>query len=147
MQRSKQVSQTRDYHNTDIDSRRVLVALALLVFTFFWIVQSILTRGFWLNNLFRPYLPDWALLAIALTAPISLGLAGLRSVPWKVSVFFAFVGLLQGSLFGLVGERYRWVQGGVTLFAYLEAYFFLPKLNRYFEERAIPKDGTVLHLK
>jgi hypothetical protein len=144
MQRSKQMSQEQNDPDARFDPRRVLVVFALLFFTFFWIVQSILTRDFWLKNLSRPYLPDWALLAIALTAPISLALAGLRPVPWKASVFFAFICLLQGSLFGLVGERYRWVQGGVTLFAYLEAYLLLPKLNRYIEDRNMPKDGTVL---
>jgi hypothetical protein len=122
------------------------VAFTLLAFTLLWLVQAILTRNFWLKNLLRPYLPDWALLVIALTAPVSLALTGLRSVPWKASVFFALVCLLQGSLFGLVGERHPWVQGGVTLFAYLEAYLLLPKLNRLIEDRNIRKDGTVLHL-
>jgi len=123
------------------------VAFALLAFTFLWLLQAILTSNFWLKNLLRPYLPNWALLAVALTAPISLALAGLRAIPWKVSVLFAFVCLLQGSLLGLVGERYHWVQGSVTLFAFFEAYLFLPKLNRYIEDKNVPKDGTILHLK
>lgn len=147
MQRRKQLAGSAKTAGEGIDPHRALVVFALLAFTFLWIIQAILTRNFWLKDLFRPYLPDWALITIALTAPISLALAGLKPIPWKMSAFFALVCLLQGSLFGLVGERYRWVQGGVTLFAYFEAYLFLPKLNRYIEDKSVPKDGTILHLE
>lgn len=129
------------------DPRRVLLVFALYLYAFVWLVQSVLTKNIWLNNLFRPYLPDWALLLVALSAPVTLALIGLRSVPWKMSIFFAFVGYIQVGLFGLVGERYRLLQGAVTLFAFFQVYVLLPRLNRRIEDRNIPRDGTVLHLK
>ena len=130
-----------------VDPRRLLVVFAIIVFTLIWLVQSILTRDFWLKNLFRPYLPGWALLVNAFTAPLTMALVGLRTIPWKATIALSFIMLLQASLFGLVGERYPWVQGGVTLFGYFEAYLLLTRLNRYIEDRNLPKDGTLLDLK
>jgi len=47
-----------------VDPRRVLLVFALYLYAFVWLVQSVLTKNIWLNNLFRPYLPDWALLVV-----------------------------------------------------------------------------------
>jgi len=108
----------------------VLLVFAVLLYTFVWVVQSILTRDLWLDNLLRPYLPGWALLAVGLSAPITVALVALRTIPWKISILFAVVLPVQGALFGLVGERYRLVQGAVTAFAFFEVYVLLPRLNR-----------------
>ncbi|MGC1618260.1 MAG: hypothetical protein WA765_07185 [Candidatus Acidiferrum sp.] len=133
--------------DSTFDPRRVLLVLAVLLYTFVWLIQSILTRDLWFDNLLRPYLPGWALLAVGLSAPITVALVALRTIPWKISIFFAFLLPVQGGLFGLVGERYRLVQGAVTLFAFFEVYVLLPRINRRIEDRSIPRDGTVLHLK
>lgn len=126
-----------------LDPRRVLLVFALYLYAFVWLVQSVLTKNIWLNNLFRPYLPDWGLLFVAFSAPVTLALIGLRSVPWKISILFAFVGCIQAGMFGLVGEKYRFVQGVVTAFVFFEAYVILPKWNRRITESA----NTVLRLK
>jgi hypothetical protein len=127
------------------DPRRVLLVFALYLYAFMWLVQSVLTKNTWLNNLFRPYLPNWALLILAFSAPVTLALIGLRSVPWKISILFAFIGFIQAGMFGLVGEKYRLVQGVITVFAFIEAYVILPKWNRRILEGK--RDGTILHLK
>jgi hypothetical protein len=44
----------------------------------------------------------------------------------------------------VVGERHRYVQAGVTAFAFLEAYIILPKLNRVLAKES---DRSVLHLE
>jgi hypothetical protein len=59
-------------------------------------------------------------------------------------MFFACLLPIQGALFGLVGERYRLLQGAVTLFAFLEVYFLLPKINRRLEQSG---ERTALNLK
>lgn len=127
-------------------SRRVLLVFVVLLYTFVWLIQSLFTRDLWLNNLLRPHLPDWILLAIGLTAPIVVAFVGLRTVPWKISIVFAFLLPVQAALVGLVGEKFRLLQSAVTLFAFVEVYFILPKWNRYIEDRSVPKDETVLHL-
>jgi hypothetical protein len=96
---------------------------------------DLITKDTWVNNLLRPYLPNWALLVVAFSAPITIALVGLHNVPWRISVVFAFVLSIQGPMFGLVGEKYPYVQAAVTFFAFLEAYLILPKLN------------TILHLE
>ena len=128
-----------------VDPRRVLVAFAFYLYVLVWVVQSVLTKNIWLNNVFRPYLPGWALLILAFSAPVTLALTGLRSVPWKISIFCAFIGLIQASMFGLVGEKYRLVQGVITVFGFIEVYVILPKWNRHIEDGK--SDGSVLHLK
>lgn len=127
-----------------VDPRRVLLVFAWCLFAFLWLVQSILTKNIWLNNLFRPYLPDWALLVVGISAPVTLLLVGLRSVPWKISIFSAFIVCIQAGMLGLVGEKYRLVQGAVTIFGFIEAYVILPRWNRRIADGK--SDGTVLHL-
>jgi hypothetical protein len=62
-----------------------------------------------------------------------------------VNVVFAIILSIQAALFGLVGERYRWVQGGITLSLYVEAYLILPRLKRSMAEQK--GDKAVLHLR
>jgi hypothetical protein len=145
MQRPKRLTAGPESSDTATDPRRVLAAFAVLLYTFLWLTQSILTRDFWLKDLFRPLLPNWALLAVAFTTPITCVLVGLRSIPWKTSLLASFVLSIQGALFGLVGEKYRFVQGAVTLFVYVEAFVILPRWNRRIESGK--GDGTVLHLR
>jgi hypothetical protein len=139
----------------EVTPRRMIAVGALLLYTTVWLAQAFITRDIWLNNLFRPYLADWAILLLAFSVPITAALAFLDAIPlgrgitfllsWRTNAFFAIILSIQAALFGLVGERYRWVQGGITLFLYLEAYFILPKLNRRIAEQK--EDDTVLHLK
>ena len=139
-----QLNPTHKPDDTTFDPRRVLVVFALYLYTFVWLVQSGLTKDIWLNNLLRPYLPNWALLVVALSAPVTLALIGLRSIPWKISIFFAFISSIQVGMFGLMGEKYRLVQGVITVFAFIEAYVILPRWNRRIADGK--SDGTVLHL-
>jgi uncharacterized protein YacL len=139
----------------EVSPRRVIAVAALLLYTAIWLAQSFVTGDKWLNDLVRPYLADWAILAIAFSVPITAALAWLDAIPlghgsafllsWRVNVFFAIVLSIQGALFGLIGERYRWVQGGMTLFLYLEVYLILPRLERRKAEQK--QDGTILDLK
>jgi hypothetical protein len=56
----------------------------------------------------------------------------------------AFIGCIQAGMFGLVGEKYPFVQGVVTAFTFIEAYVILPRWNRRITEGK--SDGTVLRL-
>src|ERR1700730_6938096 len=114
MQRSETLKVRSESQGDAVDPRRVLLVFALYLYAFVWLVHSVLTKNTWLNNLFRPYLPNWALLIVAFSAPVTLALIGLRSVPWKISILFAFIGCVQAGMFGLVGEKYRLVQGLIT---------------------------------
>lgn len=119
-----QINQQSEYG--EVNPRRMIAVGALLLYTAVWLTQAFITRDIWLNNLFRPYLTDWAILLLAFSAPITAALAFLDAIPlghgitfllsWKTNVFFAIMLSIQAALFGLVGGRYRWVQGGVTLF-------------------------------
>ena len=132
---------------TRVDPRRVLLVFAAYLYMFVWLVQSIVTKNLWLNDVLRPYLPNWALLIAAFSAPVTLALIGVHSVPWRISILFVFIGCIQAGMFGLVGEKYRFVQAVITVFGFIEAYVLIPRWNRWIEDRGISKDGTVLHLK
>jgi hypothetical protein len=117
-------------HQDFVDPRRVLVVFAVYLYAFVWLIVGIATHFNWLNNLLRPYLANWTLLAIGLSTPITLAVVSLRSIPWKITRPFLFILPLQGALFGLIGEKYRYVQGAVTVFVFFEAYVILPEWNR-----------------
>lgn len=127
------------------DPRRVLVVFLIYVYIFVWLIVGIFTKYTWLNNLLRPYLPDWALLVIGLSAPITATLVGLRAIPWKVTKVFLFILPVQGALFGLVAKKYPYVGGAVTVLLFFLAYLILPEWNRRILERE--GHGTTLHLK
>lgn len=145
MQPSKRLKAESEPQGDPVDPRKVLVVFAIYVYVLVWLVAGIGTRYTWLYNALRPYLPDWALLVIGLSAPLTLALVGLRTIPWKISMLFSLILPLQGALIGLVGEKFRYVQGAVTLFAFFEAYLILPRWNRYIEDRG--KGGSVLGLE
>jgi len=135
----------KDAKMAELNPWRVIVAFLLYVYILAWLIVSLLTKDLWVNNLLRPYLPDWALLAVAFTAPITLAIVGLDRIQWRIRVLFIFILSMQAAMFGLAGERFRYVQGGITLLAFLEAYVNLPKLNRRSSE--LGNDGTILNLK
>ncbi len=117
------------------DLRRVLLVFSAYLYLFVWLLLAITTQYVWLNNLLRPHLPGWALLVIGLTAPITLAVLGLCTTPWNVTRVLLFVVPLQGALFGLLAEKYRYVEIAVAALIWLEAYFILPAWNRRVEER------------
>jgi hypothetical protein len=110
-----------------------------------WLILAITTRFVWLNNLLQPYLPGWALLVIGLTAPITLAFLGSSTTPWSTTRVLLFIVPLQGALFGLLAEKYRYVKIAVTAFVWVEAYFILPAWNRRVEDRA--RGSSVLGLE
>ena len=126
------------------DLRRVLLVFSAYLYMFVWLILAITTRYIWLNNLLRPYLPGWALLVFGLTAPITLAVLGLRTTPWSITRVLLFIVPLQGALFGLLSEKYRYVQIAVAALVWLEAYFILPAWNRRVEDRS--KSSSVLGL-
>jgi hypothetical protein len=115
--------------------RRVLLVFSAYLYMFVWLILGITTRYIGLNNLLRPHLPGWALLVIGLTAPITLAVLGLHTTPWSITRFLLFIVPLQGALFGLLAEKYRYVQVAVTALVWVEAYFVLPAWNRRVEDR------------
>ena len=128
-----------------VDPRRVLLVFAVYLYMFVWLAQSIVTKNLWLNDLLRPYLPNWALLIAAFSAPITLALIGVHSVPWRISILFVLIGCIQAGMLGLVGEKYRFVQGVITIFGFVEAYVLIPRWNRRIADGK--SDGTVLQLR
>jgi len=141
----RNVSRTWAFFKESEDFRRVLLVLSAYLYMFVWLILAITTRYVWLNNLLRPYLPGWALLVIGLTAPITLAGLGLRTTPWSITKVLLFLVPLQGALFGLLAEQYRFVQIAVTALVWFEAYFILPVWNRRIEGRA--KGSSVLGLE
>ncbi len=127
------------------DLRRVLLVFSAYLYIFVWLILAITTQYVWLNNALRPYLSGWALLVIGLTAPITLAAVGLRTTPWNVTRVLLFVVPLQGALFGLLAEKYRYVEIAVAALIWLEAYFILPAWNRHVEERG--RGSSVLGLE
>jgi hypothetical protein len=115
--------------------RRVLLVFSAYLYLFVWLILGITTRYTGLNNLLRPHLPGWALLVIGITTPITLAVLGLRTTPWSVTRVLLFIVPFQGALFGLLAEKYRYVQVAVTALVWVEAYFILPAWNRRIEDR------------
>lgn len=132
----RNVSRTWALFKESEDLRRGLLVLSACLYMFAWLILAITTRYVWLNNLLRPYLPGWALLVIGFTTPITLASLGLRTTPWSITRVLLFLVPLQGALFGLLAEKYRFVQIAVTALVWFEAYFILPAWNRRIEGRA-----------
>ena len=128
----------------DNGNRRAVVAITLLLYTFAWIVVGIATRNTRLIDALRPYFASWALWALALSVPVTAALVGLRKVPWEITKLCMLILPIQGAIFGLVGEKYPYLQVGVTILVYFEAYLILPEWNR---RASRDENESVLQLK
>jgi len=73
--------QVKQHEYGELSLWRVLAVSALLVYIAAWLVVALTTRDIWVNNLLRPYVPDWGLLVVAVSTPITAAVVALRNIP------------------------------------------------------------------